>query len=313
MLKCIEAQRFLRFAAFCSILLSRLVIMPANSSMPSSSSVVNSSAAMDSGSETKRLGKVYLVGAGPGDPGLLTVKAKTLIECADVVVFDALVSEPILSCINSSAERIHAGKRRGRHSMSQADITNVLLQKAHEHAVVVRLKGGDPFVFGRGGEEMSDLMAAGVPVEVVPGITAGIAAPAYAGIPVTHRGYSSSVTFVTGHESVGKYRPAVNWGAIAQGSETIVVYMGVHNLPNITKSLMEAGLAADTPIALVRWGTRPEQEELLGTLETVVEKVEETGFEAPAIAIVGKVVDLQPQLSPASPMHNEHWNKIHNS
>lgn len=253
------------------------------------------------------MGKVYLVGAGPGDPGLMTVKGKTLIECADVVVFDALVSEPILSWINPNAEQIHAGKRRGRHSMSQADITRLLLQKAHEHAVVVRLKGGDPFVFGRGGEEMADLMAAGVPVEVVPGITAGIAAPAYAGIPVTHRGYSSSVTFVTGHESAGKYRPKVNWQAIAQSSETIVVYMGVHNLPNITTALMAAGLSADTPVALVRWGTRPEQTELSGSLGKIVEQVKETGFEAPAIAIIGKVVDLADRLSPASPVYSEHW------
>ncbi len=255
-------------------------------------------------------GKVYLVGAGPGDPGLLTVKAKTLIECADVVVFDALVSNPILDLINPCAERIHAGKRRGRHSLSQVEITQLLHQKAYEHAVVVRLKGGDPFVFGRGGEEMSDLMAAGISVEVVPGITAGIAAPAYAGIPVTHRGYSSSVTFVTGHESTGKYRPQVNWQAIAQASETVVIYMGVHNLPYITESLMGAGLSGKTPIALIRWGTRPEQEELVGTLANIVEKVKTLGFQAPAIAIVGKVVDLKAQLAPASPMHNEHWAKI---
>lgn len=255
-------------------------------------------------------GKVYLVGAGPGDPGLLTVKAKTLIECADVVVFDALVSEPILSLINPQAERIHAGKRRGRHSMSQGDITQLLHQKAYEQAVVVRLKGGDPFVFGRGGEEMSDLIAAGISVEVVPGITAGIAAPAYAGIPVTHRGYSSSVTFVTGHESAGKYRPQVNWRAIAQASETIVIYMGVHNLPPITQSLIGAGLTAETPIALIRWGTRPEQEELIGTLSNIVEKVAVSGFQAPAVAVVGKVVDLKAQLAPASPMHNEHWASI---
>jgi len=256
------------------------------------------------------LGKVYLVGAGPGDPGLLTVKAKTLVECADVVVFDALVSQPILDLINPRAERVHAGKRRGRHSMSQAEITQLLNQKAHEHAVVVRLKGGDPFVFGRGGEEMRDLLAAGISVEVVPGITAGIAAPAYAGIPVTHRGYSTSVTFVTGHESAGKYRPDVNWAAIAQASETIVIYMGVHNLPNITASLMKAGLGDDTPVALVRWGTRPEQEELVGTLSNIVGKVADSGFEAPAIAVVGKVVDLKPQLAPASPMHSEHWKTI---
>ncbi|EDX84933.1 uroporphyrin-III C-methyltransferase [Synechococcus sp. PCC 7335] len=250
------------------------------------------------------------MGAGPGDPGLMTVKAKTLIECADVVVFDALVSQPILSWINPSAERIHAGKRRGRHSMSQTQITQLLLQKAQEQAVIVRLKGGDPFVFGRGGEEMADLMAAGVPVEVVPGITAGIAAPAYAGIPVTHRGYSSSVTFVTGHESAGKYRPDVNWGAIAQSSETIVVYMGVHNLPNITKALIEAGLSKTTAVALVRWGTRPEQAQLIGTLDDIVDQVAKTGFEAPAIAVIGKVVELQPLLSPASPVNGEHWNAI---
>ena len=256
------------------------------------------------------LGKVYLVGAGPGDPGLLTVKAKTLVECADVVLYDALVSEPILRSINPRAERIHAGKRRGRHSMSQAEITQLLWQKAHEHAVVVRLKGGDPFVFGRGGEEMNDLVAAGVSVEVVPGITAGIAAPAYAGIPVTHRGYSSSVTFVTGHESAGKYRPNVDWEAIARASETIVVYMGVHNLPNITQALMKAGLGADTPVALIRWGTRPEQEELVGTLAGIVKQVEESGFEAPAIAVIGKVVDLRSQLAPVSPMHGEHWNAV---
>lgn len=191
--------------------------------------------------------------------------------------------------------------------MSQAEITQLLHQKAYEHSVVVRLKGGDPFVFGRGGEEMRDLMAAGISVEVVPGITAGIAAPAYAGIPVTHRGYSSSVTFVTGHESAGKYRPQVNWAAIAEASETIVVYMGVHNLPNITDSLMAAGLPGNTPVALIRWGTRPEQEELIGTLADVVGKVADSGFQAPAIAVIGKVVDLKPLLAPASPLHNEHW------
>ncbi|MEM6449882.1 MAG: uroporphyrinogen-III C-methyltransferase [Cyanobacteria bacterium P01_D01_bin.105] len=278
--------------------------------MPSNLSARTANLTSDS-ADTAILGKVYLVGAGPGDPGLLTVKAKTLIECADVVIFDALVSEPILNFINPNAERVHAGKRRGRHSMSQDEITKVLLQKAHEHAVVVRLKGGDPFVFGRGGEEMSALIAAGVPVEVVPGITAGIAAPAYAGIPVTHRGCSSSVTFVTGHESVGKYRPAVNWKAISAASETIVIYMGVHNLPNITKSLINAGLSVATPIALIRWGTRPEQSELMGTLGDIVDKVQQCGFEAPAIAIVGKVVNLQPHLASASPMHNEHWHMVH--
>ncbi|NJN57033.1 MAG: uroporphyrinogen-III C-methyltransferase [Leptolyngbyaceae cyanobacterium SL_5_9] len=242
-------------------------------------------------------GKVYLVGAGPGDPGLFTLKGKTLLECADVVVYDALVSPPILAMIGSQAERISAGKRRGRHSLIQEEITQLLIDKAQTHAIVVRLKGGDPFVFGRGGEEMEDLIKAGISVEVVPGVTSGIAAPAYAGIPLTHRLHSSSVTFVTGHESAGKYRPAVNWGAIAHGSETIVIYMGIHNLPYIVEQLHSAGLSLTTPIALVRWGTRPEQEELIGTLETIVQQIEQTGFEAPAIAVIGSVVNLHTALS----------------
>jgi uroporphyrin-III C-methyltransferase len=240
----------------------------------------------------QKLGKVYLIGAGPGDPGLMTLKGKTLLECADVVIYDALISPPILAMINPQAEQINAGKRRGRHSLIQTEITSLLIEKAQTHAIVVRLKGGDPFVFGRGGEEMEDLIQAGVPVEVVPGITSGIAAPAYAGIPLTHRAHSSSVTFVTGHESVGKYRPAVNWQAIAHSSETIVVYMGIHNLYHIVEQLRLAGLAAETPVALVRWGTRPEQEELIGTLETIIQQMEATSFTSPAIAVIGSVVNL---------------------
>ncbi|MGL5081332.1 MAG: uroporphyrinogen-III C-methyltransferase [Microcoleaceae cyanobacterium] len=237
-------------------------------------------------------GKVYLVGAGPGDPGLMTLKGKGLLQCADVVVYDALVSLPILAMINPQAEQIHAGKRRGRHSLLQTETTQLLIEKAKHHAIVVRLKGGDPFIFGRGGEEMEDLVAAGIAVEIVPGITSGIAAPAYLGIPLTHRRYSSSVTFVTGHEATGKYRPQVNWQAIAHGSETIVVYMGLHNLAHITTELLTAGLTPSTPIALVRWGTRPEQEALKGELGTIVQQVEQVGFEAPAIAIIGSVVGL---------------------
>ena len=248
----------------------------------------------------KYIGKVYLVGAGPGDPGLMTLKGKTLLEHADVVVYDALVSPAILAMISPQAEQINAGKRRGRHSKPQAETTELLITKAETNAVVVRLKGGDPFVFGRGGEEMRDLIKAGVSVEVVPGITAGIAAPAYAGIPVTHRGYSSSVTFVTGHEATGKYRPQVNWQAIASGSETIVIYMGVHNLPQIIPQLIAGGLSVDTPIALIRWGTRPEQAELRGTLASIVKQIEITGFEAPAVAIIGQVVDLHDVLGTIS-------------
>ena len=252
--------------------------------------------------QSKCLGKVYLVGAGPGDPGLMTLKGKGILECADVVIYDALVSPAILAMINPQAVQIDAGKRMGRHSRLQTETTELMIEQAHFHAIVVRLKGGDPFVFGRGGEEMEELVHAGVPVEVVPGITSGIAAPAYAGIPVTHRLHSSSVTFVTGHEAAGKYRPQVNWQAIAQGSETIVIYMGIHNLPYIVEQLTLAGLSIETPIALVRWGTRPEQEELIAKLGTVVEQVAQTGFSAPAIAVIGNVVNMHAVLSGCRPV-----------
>ena len=252
--------------------------------------------------ENKYLGKVYLVGAGPGDPGLITLKAKGLLECADVVVYDALVSPAILAMINPQAEQINAGKRRGKHSLFQEETTQLLIEKAQDHAIIVRLKGGDPFIFGRGGEEMEELVNAGISTEVVPGITSGIAAAAYAGIPLTHRLYSSSVTFVTGHEAAGKYRPKVDWNAIAHGSETIVIYMGIHNLPYIVEQLSAAELNLKTPIALVRWGTRPEQEELIGTLETIVEQVEQTGFGAPAIAVIGQVVNMHNILSSCRPV-----------
>ena len=256
----------------------------------------------DAHSESDRpLGKVYLVGAGPGDPGLFTLKGKALLETADVVVYDALVSPPILGMINPQARLLPAGKRRGYHSLSQPEITQLLHELAQQYAVVVRLKGGDPFVFGRGGEEMADLIEAGVDVEVVPGITAGVAVPAYAGIPVTHRRLSSSVTFVTGHEAAGKYRPEVDWRAIAQGSETIVIYMGVHNLPNIVKALTDAGLSCETPVALIRWGTRPEQDELIATLATIEAEMQATGFAAPAIAVIGAVVNMRPLLAACRP------------
>jgi uroporphyrin-III C-methyltransferase len=227
----------------------------------------------------------------------MTIKGKDLLACADVVIYDALVSPEVLNMINPAAEQINAGKRMGRHSLLQEATTELLIEKAANHATVVRLKGGDPFIFGRGGEEMAELVAAGIPVEVVPGITSGIAAAAYAGIPLTHRLYSSSVTFVTGHESAGKYKPQVNWPAIAHGSETIVIYMGIHNLAYIVEQLTVAGLSLDTPMALIRWGTRPEQEELIGELGTIVQQVEERGFLAPAIAVIGAVVKMQDILS----------------
>jgi uroporphyrin-III C-methyltransferase len=231
----------------------------------------------------------------------MTIKGKTLLEHADAVIYDALVSPAILEMIHPGAERIHVGKRRGQHSLVQAEITALLMEKVKEYAVVVRLKGGDPFVFGRGGEEMLDLIQAGIAVEVVPGITAGVAAPAYAGIPVTHRHYGSSVTFVTGHEHAGKYQPQVNWPAIAQSSDTIVVYMGIHNLPYILEGLLAGGRPEDTPIALIRWGTCPEQTELVGTFATIVAQVYQTGFDAPAIAVIGNVVNLHGLLRKGLP------------
>ena len=242
------------------------------------------------------LGKVYLVGAGPGDAGLMTLKGKALLETCDVVLYDALVSDEILAMINPIAEKIHAGKRRGHHSLLQEETTQLLIEKAQNHAIVVRLKGGDPFIFGRGGEELADLRSHGIAVEVVPGITSGIAAPAYAGIPLTHRDFSSSVIFVTGHESAGKYRPEIQWTAIAQAAETIVVYMGLHNLPEIVSKLILAGLPDATPVALIRQGTRADQSELIGCLSNIVELVQETKFAPPAIAVIGNIVNFREQI-----------------
>ncbi len=243
-------------------------------------------------------GKVYLVGAGPGDPGLLTLRGKFLLEQADVVIYDALVSPEILAMISPTAEQIYAGKRAGMHSLSQQEIIDLLLLKVQTNAAVVRLKGGDPFIFGRGGEEQAALHLAHIAVEVVPGITAGVAAPAYLGIPLTQRGMSASVAFVTGHEAAGDYQPQVNWQGLAQSVDTLVVYMGVQHLTTITAELLKAGKKPTTPVLLIRWGTTPRQEYLVGTLETIVERVARQGFTPPAIIVIGAVVELG-QLPPA--------------
>ncbi|MCF2972642.1 uroporphyrinogen-III C-methyltransferase [Synechococcus sp. Nb3U1] len=248
------------------------------------------------------MGKVYLVGAGPGDPGLLTVKGKALLAHADVVIYDALVGSPILDLIPPSAERVYAGKNCGAHTLPQEQITALLIEKAQTAAVVVRLKGGDPFVFGRGGEEMLALVQAGIAVEVVPGITAGIAASAYAGIPLTHRDFSSSVAFVTGHEAAGKYRPEVNWRALAGAVETLVVYMGMHNLNHIAAELLVGGKAPDTPVALIRWGTTPQQEIHLARLDQLQRQPPEVA--PPAVVVIGEVVNLAavlPSFLPLAP------------
>ncbi|MEO0853366.1 MAG: uroporphyrinogen-III C-methyltransferase [Cyanobacteria bacterium J06648_11] len=235
------------------------------------------------------MGKVYLVGAGPGDPGLLTVRGKTLLEHCDVVVFDALVSPDIVALVPDAAERIYAGKQKDRHTLPQAEITQLLIDKARDRAVVVRLKGGDPFVFGRGAEELSALRDAGIDAEVVPGVTAGIAVPAYADIPVTHRDYSSSVLFVTGHEAVDKYRPKVDWRAVARAAETIVIYMGIYHLQAIASELMAGGKPEDTPVAVIRWGTTPDQTTVLTSLAEIRNRYEMLNLTPPAIVVIGRV------------------------
>jgi uroporphyrin-III C-methyltransferase len=238
------------------------------------------------------LGKVYLVGAGPGDPGLLTVRGKTLIEHCDAVVYDALVSPEILALINPAAERYYAGKRPGRHSLAQEEIAALLVTLAGRRAAVVRLKGGDPYIFGRGGEEVAVLRAHGIAVEVIPGITAGIAAPAYAGIPLTHRDLSASVAFVTGHEAQETYRPQIDWENLARGAQTLVVYMGVLQIETIVSQVLAAGRPPETPVALIRWGTTPRQEVLTGTLATITQRVHAHRFEPPAVIVIGEVVRL---------------------
>lgn len=247
-------------------------------------------------------GKVYLVGAGPGDPGLLTVRGKALIEHCDAIVYDALVSPEILLMIPERAERHYAGKRSGRHSLTQPEITGLLVELAGRHAAVVRLKGGDPYIFGRGGEEIEELRARGIAWEVVPGITAGMAAPAYAGIPLTHRDYSASVAFVTGHEATESYRPEIHWAELARSAETLVVYMGVLRIEAIVEQILQAGRAPETPVALIRWGTTPRQEVLIGTLATVVEQVHAQHFEPPAVIVIGDVVRLSPSYPQGEPL-----------
>ena len=250
-----------------------------------------------------RVGTVYLVGAGPGDPGLLTLRGGELLVLADAIVYDALAN-PALLAMASVGERerdveLHdVGKRGGAsESARQDDINALLVQLAKDGKRVVRLKGGDPFVFGRGSEEAEALAAAGVPFEVVPGVTAGIAAPAYAGIPVTHRGLSTSVTFVTGHEDPLKEKNTVDWSALARAGGTIVLYMGVKSLPRIASTLMGAGMPGDTPAAAVRWGTYAHQQTVTATVSTLADEIQRAGLEAPVITVIGPVVSLRDTIS----------------
>ena len=237
---------------------------------------------------------IYLVGSGPGDPGLFTVKGVRCMERADAVVYDRLAPEALLSHAKPGAERIYVGKRPGDdQAMKQEQINRVLVELGRAGKTVVRLKGGDPYIFGRGGEEALELTGAGIPFEVVPGVTSGVAAPAYAGIPVTHRNVSTSVAFITGHEDPSKGRPDVDWKGIANGADTLVLYMGVGRLREISSELLAAGRDPETPVAVVRWGTLPEQKTVTGTLEDIAERVAEAKLKPPAITVVGGVVDLR--------------------
>jgi uroporphyrinogen III methyltransferase/synthase len=236
-------------------------------------------------------GTVYLVGAGPGDPGLLTLKGARLLGAADVVVYDNLVGDAILDRLPAGVERIAAGKESGVHTMDQAAINALLEERALRGQTVVRLKGGDPFVFGRGGEEADYLTARGIPIEVVPGVTAAIGVPAYAGIPVTHRGIAASVAIVTGRAGPEGEAARVEWERVA-GADTIVVVMGLANLEPLTRTLISAGRSADTPVAAIRWGTTAGQRVVIGTLATIVGRVLEAGLRTPATFVVGPVVAL---------------------
>ena len=242
-------------------------------------------------------GFVYLVGAGPGDPGLFTIKGKELLEQAEVVIYDRLVSPDIIAWANPQADLIYVGKESSRHTLSQDEINALLADKAAQGKMVVRLKGGDPFVFGRGGEEALFVKERGFDFAVVPGISSAIAVPAYAGIPVTHRDATSSFAVITGHEKPGKEVSSINWELISTGIGTLVFLMGVENLEHIVENLIKNGRDPYTPVALIRRGTMPDQEVVSGRLDNIVARVREAGLKPPAIIVVGETVDLRSQLN----------------
>ena len=241
-------------------------------------------------------GLVHLVGAGPGDPGLLTVAGRRALEAAEVVVHDRLGTEQLLPLCRPDAVLLNAGKAPGRAAMSQDEINAALVEHGLAGRRVVRLKGGDPFVFGRGGEEAEALARAGVPFEVVPGITSAIAAPAYAGIPVTHRGVSTSFTVVTGHEDPTKPSEQTDWAALARVPGTLVILMGMGRLADIAAALIAGGRPADEPVGVVQWGTTPRQRQIVGRLSDIAERVAEAGLGSPAVVVAGKVAALAPTI-----------------
>lgn len=244
-----------------------------------------------------RSGIVYLVGAGPGDPGLLTLRGAALLAQAQVVVYDALVNADLLRHAPRTAEILYAGKRSNQHAIPQEELNQLLVQKAREGRTVVRLKGGDPYVFGRGGEEAEELAKAGIPFEVVPGITSAIAVPNYAGIPVTHRDACSSFMVITGHEDPTKTSSDIDWTAIAKAPGTKIILMGVERIQKITDELIQQGMSPDTPVAMVRWGTTGRQESIKGSLSTIARIASEAQFAAPAVTIIGDVVRFRQQLN----------------
>jgi uroporphyrinogen III methyltransferase / synthase len=243
-----------------------------------------------------KAGKVYLVGAGPGDPGLITQKGLECLKRAEVVVYDHLLDEGLLESAPSKAEKIYAGKSASRHALEQDQINQLLVDKAKEGKMVVRLKGGDPFVLGRGGEEAEVLVDNQINFEIVPGISSSIAVPAYAGIPVTHRDSASSFAVITGHEDPTKDDSSLKWDKLATGVDTLVFLMGMANLPNIAAKLIENGRSAETPVAVIKDGTRPQQKVVSGTLTDIVEKAKEAKLGPPSIIVVGEVVRLWEKL-----------------
>jgi uroporphyrinogen III methyltransferase/synthase len=238
-----------------------------------------------------------LIGAGPGDPGLITVKGLECVKKADVVIYDYLANERLLEQHKPGAELIYVGKQGGRHTLPQEEINGLIVRRAREGKVVARLKGGDPFIFGRGGEEAEELVDNGIPFEIVPGVTAATAVPTYAGIPLTHREHTASVAFVTGHEDPTKEESKVHWEKIATGIGTLVFFMGMKNLSNIVENLIAHGRSPETPVALIQWGTRTDQKVVTGRLRDILDKVKEARLGPPAIIVVGDVVKLRDKLN----------------
>lgn len=240
-----------------------------------------------------RIGKVYLVGAGPGDPKLITIKGLECLKKADVVIYDRLIDESILSQVRSDSEKIYVGKSSNHHSWEQEKINQLLVRKAHEGKIVVRLKGGDPFVLGRGGEEAFYLAKNNIPFEIVPGVSSAISVPAYAGIPVTFRGISSSFTVVTGHKASQKGESLNDlWDRLSLNADTIVILMGLGNLSNIIEGLIKSNKDPSTPIAVITEGTTPRQRSIIGTLADIVEKVKTEDLKPPSVIVIGQVVNL---------------------